>query len=1399
MNSRYILILNSGQEGPQPSNLSKLIFYASSKPQKLAKIGAYLEKRLKLDLRRYRVGYVRVTLQIISALIDQCRQHLNLFSKSVLRIILEILGNPDPDLIVMSTSVFVSFSRYYDHTASEDVELNDVYSHLVDKFCALATYLTADQSIQHKMHLAGLKGLHSMVASDTFLSGSRSAIYANKIIPAAMSNVHDPIESASENETESATSSRTPTKQAPPSSEAGGCPPTKRASITDDLITDFELEHIADGTLRDMFVRSNVVSVKFLLPPVLQYLDEHEKWPSSIYVIHIIHVITNAVQPQYRYVPMQNMLERLQDETGRASPESQTSMVRSLTYLISAGGGNIGMTVLELIEVLISQLLLHATRSVNGNAEATLEQALVEAVGSLATQVQYPDQVNEILAFLINRLKLELPVSALFLPVAAATASSTPNSISNIPATPTVIGKPPSDIVDLKTLSARKILLRCLQMVMHVRLGQVQSVSIRGDGGDASSQWSMRRGLGIYGTNVVRNPVDYSLIRPLLILMTDVDDDIRIYASEFLCTLFAVEAVESSMGLPTDSSPKFLMELNRSLYEYSIAPHNSPVDYIAIGTLFCNSVRKWGADQVLRAAAVLYKVQSMSVKSAKPLTPSQQRALGNVFIDFLMSAAEALSNLELREYAVKLRHDRVEARQVEVGLDTSSFEMVSRLIKKSFKDIESGTSVAPLSILVSETELNSILTNDAHIKKLPNVPERLTVEYIPESEASDNPPDAEQLVVGKNGKNRASVLGVASRGAGSTATVVGARKSSLSMQGSSDDEAQYSPIRVDDLKEALGTSSTANYRPFDIPELDVGMVPAATDSAAESDVRQLLNSIQSAFHSNSSKRSRGPLSSVPETTDILNRDDSSRSESSLATLKHPASQTRYLRYQQSQTVVKNSVSASSVHLTKSTEGGSADDNLTTTSNSSPFVIKSQPRAPTSVPEMIETDKLGVPHVSKPTDFLGSGYVKNAASQNSLRLKEPSVGGFQVRAKLPDHWDDVDASCVGPRSEISQVVTSASIHEHKLSWIDPPRTCLIVKKPNDEKTDQAFYTVMQYLCTDFPHLNIVVEPGTAPLFQSPPFAMPPVYVAPPGSPHEEYSRVVDFAIALGGDGTMLHLTSLFPKAVPPIISFSLGSLGFLLPYHIHHCRVALKKVVEGDVTVLLRMRLACGVYGLDGERIQGFAHDIQAMNEVLLYRGRMTHLTSLQVIVNNEVLTHAVADGLIVATPTGSTAYSLSAGGPIVHPSVQSMIMTPICPRSLSFRPIILPHTSAIQIALTPESPRSNAELSIDGRPLHMLQKSESIHVKMSSYPIPCVNRLYMDNELGNGLATSSKVSSGSRDWVRDINVMLRFNQSFRTTSDLRHFDYEDDVDDGEPLDGDGSNGKGEEDDPKIVP
>ncbi|CAG8495822.1 14168_t:CDS:10 [Funneliformis caledonium] len=338
---------------------------------------------------------------------------------------------------------------------------------------------------------------------------------------------------------------------------------------------------------------------------------------------------------------------------------------------------------------------------------------------------------------------------------------------------------------------------------------------------------------------------------------------------------------------------------------------------------------------------------------------------------------------------------------------------------------------------------------------------------------------------------------------------------------------------------------------------------------------------------------------------------------------------------------------------------------------------------------------------------------------------------------------------GVTKGIKQVVGSTYGGNYRLKWTEPPRSVLVVKKPFTESTSEAFVEILSWLRKSHPNINIIVEPEVIKEFGN---ELPYVNVIPLGQ-QDEYARTVDFVITLGGDGTILHVSSLFNQCVPPVISFSMGTFGFLLPFHIRHFKAALEDMIKGGVSLLLRMRLSCSIWTAEGKRItkNGIEiGDLQAMNEVNLHRGRYPHLTAIDCFVDGQFLTDAVADGLIIGTPTGSTAYSLSAGGPIIHPSVQSLIITPICPRSLSFRPILLPSGVRIQLRIGEQS-RAPAEVTVDGREIFMLNKGEYLEVQMSPYPIPCVNR----------------VDEGV-DWVKDINDLLKWNQNFVNKQLLVH-------------------------------
>jgi NAD+ kinase len=154
-----------------------------------------------------------------------------------------------------------------------------------------------------------------------------------------------------------------------------------------------------------------------------------------------------------------------------------------------------------------------------------------------------------------------------------------------------------------------------------------------------------------------------------------------------------------------------------------------------------------------------------------------------------------------------------------------------------------------------------------------------------------------------------------------------------------------------------------------------------------------------------------------------------------------------------------------------------------------------------------------------------------------------------------------------------------------------------------------------------------------------------------------------------------------------------------------------------VYITLRMRLQCEIHR-DGKPLPGTCHHV--LNEVVLSRGSFPYLSKIEVYERDHLITKVQADGLMLSTPTGSTAYSVSAGGSMVHPNVSSMLFTPICPHSLSFRPIILPDYAQLQLRIAGDA-RCGAVATFDGKNTTELQPGDALHVELSPFPVPTIN------------------------------------------------------------------------------
>lgn len=212
----------------------------------------------------------------------------------------------------------------------------------------------------------------------------------------------------------------------------------------------------------------------------------------------------------------------------------------------------------------------------------------------------------------------------------------------------------------------------------------------------------------------------------------------------------------------------------------------------------------------------------------------------------------------------------------------------------------------------------------------------------------------------------------------------------------------------------------------------------------------------------------------------------------------------------------------------------------------------------------------------------------------------------------------------------------------------------------------------------------------------------------GIPAGSFSSRVDLAAVIGGDGTMLHAVSRLGDFSKPVAGINVGTLGFLTSCTDGELEEFARAVAHRRFTTSVRTMLTATVH-----RPGHPAETFTALNEVTLARGETGRLVSLRAKVNGELLNDYRADGLIVATPTGSTAYSLSAGGPLIAPCAEVFLITPICPHSLSQRALVLADSAVVE--LSSEDPESEPMLfTVDGRDTVRIGPGDQIEVRKAS-------------------------------------------------------------------------------------
>jgi NAD+ kinase len=189
---------------------------------------------------------------------------------------------------------------------------------------------------------------------------------------------------------------------------------------------------------------------------------------------------------------------------------------------------------------------------------------------------------------------------------------------------------------------------------------------------------------------------------------------------------------------------------------------------------------------------------------------------------------------------------------------------------------------------------------------------------------------------------------------------------------------------------------------------------------------------------------------------------------------------------------------------------------------------------------------------------------------------------------------------------------------------------------------------------------------------------------------ETLRDADFALVFGGDGSIISVARQLSESEVPVIGVNLGKLGFLAEFSLAEVESYFDDIIAGKLSIERRMVLGCSVEGADGEIFRS-----KAINEVFITSGPPFRMIELSIRVDGQSLAGCLSDGLIVATPTGSTAYNLSAGGPILSGNMEALVITAICPHTLTFRPIVINANSKIEIS--PVVVNEGTTVSVDGQ------------------------------------------------------------------------------------------------------
>jgi NAD+ kinase len=255
----------------------------------------------------------------------------------------------------------------------------------------------------------------------------------------------------------------------------------------------------------------------------------------------------------------------------------------------------------------------------------------------------------------------------------------------------------------------------------------------------------------------------------------------------------------------------------------------------------------------------------------------------------------------------------------------------------------------------------------------------------------------------------------------------------------------------------------------------------------------------------------------------------------------------------------------------------------------------------------------------------------------------------------------------------------------------------------------------------PHLIAVASwleaRGVEPVLEADTAQLAPALARLRTAQRDDLPHLVDLLLVLGGDGTLLSMATRVSRAQRdlPILGVNFGHLGFLTEINFPELFPLLEAAIAG--TAEIERRLILGARVLRGDRCVA---EYRALNDVVITRGSLSRVIELVVAVDGTFVARFTGDGLIVSSPTGSTAYNLSAGGPILHPAVDGLVLTPIAPHTLSNRPVVVPGTACVSVSVSAQGPGQEVILTLDGQIGLALEPGDTVEAQQHEPPVRLV-------------------------------------------------------------------------------